>query len=267
MKRVTVIGTGFAALTSVRTLRRRDRDVAITVIGARPELVYYPSLIWIPSGLRQGSDLVVPLENFFRRMRAQFHAGEVTGLRDGGRRVLTDRGEVDNDGLVIASGGRFIKKLPGIEHAITPCEGIPAAEAIRDRLREMDGGTIAVGFAGNPQEPSAMRGGPMFEYLFGLDTQLRRGGRRERFRLVFFNPMAEPGRRMGPKAVGKLLGRMAERGIETHLGYKIKGFEANKVITEGGDIAADLRKGKMPSDGGKTRPGRRSAPPFRARTH
>jgi sulfide:quinone oxidoreductase len=33
---------------------------------------------------------------------------------------------------------------------------------------------------------------------------------------------------------------MAKRGIETHLGHKMKGFEANKVITEGGEFAADL---------------------------
>ena len=37
----------------------------------------------------------------------------------------------------------------------------------------MQGGTIALGFAGNPNEPSAMRGGPMFEFLFGIDAQLR----------------------------------------------------------------------------------------------
>ena len=100
-------------------------------------------------------------------MRVQHVAADVVGLRDGGRVVNTTAGDVRNDGLVIASGGRFIKKLPGIEHAITPCEGIAAAEKIRDRLRAMDAGTIAVGFAGNPNEPSAMRGGPMFEFLFG----------------------------------------------------------------------------------------------------
>jgi sulfide:quinone oxidoreductase len=33
---------------------------------------------------------------------------------------------------------------------------------------------------------------------------------------------------------------MAKRGIETHLGHKMKGFEANKVLTEGGEIEADL---------------------------
>lgn len=240
MKKITIIGTGFAALTAVRKLRAQDAGAEITVIGKKAEFVYLPSLIWIPSGLRQPEDLVVPLDNYFRRLRVKFHAGEATGLKDGGRVVLTDSGEVANDGLIIASGGRFIKKLPGIEHAVTPCEGVAAAVKIRDRLREMQGGTIAVGFGGNPNEPSAMRGGPMFEFLFGLHTQLVREGRRDRFKLVFFNPMKEPGKRLGDKAVKGLLAAMAARGVETHLGHKINGFAADKVMTEGGDIPADL---------------------------
>ncbi len=240
MKRITIIGTGFAALAAVRKLRAQDAGAEITVIGKKAEFVYLPSLIWIPSGLRRPEDLVVPLDNYFRRMRVKFHAGEATGLKDNGRVVLTDTGEVANDGLVIASGGRFIKKLPGIEHAITPCEGVAAAVRIRDRLQEMQGGTIAVGFGGNPNEPSAMRGGPMFEFLFGLHTQLVREGRRDCFKLVFFNPMKEPGKRLGDKAVKGLLAAMAARGVETHLGHKINGFAADKVMTEGGDIPADL---------------------------
>lgn len=239
-KKVVVIGTGFAALTVVRELRKRSDEVEIFVIAPREEFVFLPSLIWIPSGIRQPQDLVIPLHNFFARQRVNFVEAEVTGLKDGGRTVLTDRGEFSNDALVIASGGRFIKKLPGIEHVITPCEGIPAAVAIRDRLKEMDGGTIAIGFGGNPNEPSAMRGGPMFEFLFGIDTLLRKQGRRERFKLVFFNPAPEPGKRLGPKAVKGLLSTMARRGIETHLGHKMKGFEKDKVITEGGEIPADL---------------------------
>ncbi len=87
--------------------------------------------------------------------------------------MSSDSGKVVNDGLIIASGGRFIKKLPGIEHAITPCEGIPAVVKIRDWIAEMKGGTIAFGFSGNPKEPAAMRGGPMFEFLFGITTDMR----------------------------------------------------------------------------------------------
>jgi sulfide:quinone oxidoreductase len=33
---------------------------------------------------------------------------------------------------------------------------------------------------------------------------------------------------------------MAKRGIETHLGHKLKGFEADKVLTEGGEFNADM---------------------------
>ncbi len=239
-KKIVVIGTGFAALKAVRELRKRRCDVEISVIAPRAEFVFLPSLIWIPSGIRQPKDLAIPLHNFFARQRVDFIEAEVTGLKDGGRTVLTDKGEISNDALVIATGGRFIKKLPGIEHAITPCEGIPAAVAIRERLNEIKGGTIAIGFAGNPNEPSAMRGGPMFEFLFGIDTLLRKQGRRERFKLVFFSPAPEPGKRLGPKAMKGLLSTMARRGIETHLGHKMKGFEKDKVITEGGEIPADL---------------------------
>lgn len=238
--KIVVVGSGFAALTAVRELRKHNSKVEISLIAPRAEFVFLPSLIWIPSGIRQPQNLIVPLHNFFARQRVEFLEAEVIGLKDGGRTVLTDKGEIHNDALVIATGGRFIKKLPGIEHVITPCEGIPAAVAIRDRLKEMDGGTIAIGFGGNPNEPSAMRGGPMFEFLFGIDTLLRKQGRRGRFKLVFFNPAPEPGKRLGPKAVKGLLSTMAKRGIETHLGHKMKGFEKDRVITEGGEILADL---------------------------
>jgi sulfide:quinone oxidoreductase len=240
MKKVTVIGSGFAGLTAVRQLRKLDSTLEITLVSPEPVLQYYPSLIWVPAGLRKREDILIPLDKFFRKMRVNYHRASATGLREGGRILETDNGEIANDGLIIASGGRFIKKLPGIEHAITPCEGIDAAEQIRDRLKTMQGGSIAVGFAGNPKEPSAMRGGPMFEFLFGIDRQLRDEGRRDNFRIVFFSPAPKPGNRLGPKAVEGLLEEMKKRGIETRLGHKMRGMEAGKVMTEGGEFDADL---------------------------
>ena len=240
MKNITIIGSGFAGLTAVKQLRKHDKHCKITLISPRAELQYLPSLIWVPSGLRKREDIIVPLHKFFKRMNVNFHPASVTGLHEGGRVVETDNGDIRNDGLIIASGGRFIKKLPGIEHAITPCEGIDAAEKIQNQLNTMTGGTIAFGFSGNPKEPSAMRGGPMFEFLFGTDTLLRKRGIREKFDLIFFSPAPKPGNRLGPKAVGKLLGEMKKRDIQTHLGHKIKAFENNKVITEGGEFDTDL---------------------------
>ncbi len=240
MKRVTVVGSGFAALTALRKLRKLDPDLEITVVSPRAEFVYLPGLIWVPSGIRSGDDLRLPLEHYFSVNKAIHRQAEATGLSEDGRTLQTTAGEIENDGLIIASGGRFLKKLPGIEHAITPCEGIEAAKRIRDRLHELEEGTIAIGFASNPKEPSAMRGGPMFEFLFGIDNQLRQEGRRDRFTLIFFTPAPKPGARLGEKAVDGLLAEMRKRDIETHLGHKMKGFTENKVMTEGGEFDADL---------------------------
>ena len=187
-----------------------------------------------------GDDLRIDLAAFFKKNNVSFHAGTVSAITDLGRIVVTDNGNVANDALLIASGGRFIKKLPGIEHAITICEGIEAAEKMRDKIKNMDGGTITLGFGGNPKEPSAMRGGPMFELLFGLDTQLRQEKRRDKFKIVFFSPAEKPGARLGEAAVKGILNEMKKREIETHLGHKMKGFTANKVTTEGGEIDTDL---------------------------
>jgi sulfide:quinone oxidoreductase len=241
--RIVILGAGFAALTAVRELRRRAPDAAITLVAPKAEFVYLPSLIWVPTGLRKSHQLVVPLDRFFRDHKVEFIASRVTGIAGiagGGHTVLTEHGEVANDALIIATGGRFIKKLPGIEHALTLCEGVSAAERIRERLEKMNKGRIALGFGGNPNEPTAMRGGPMFELLFGIDTWLRRNGRRDRIELTFFNAAAEPGKRLGRKAVSGLLAEMSRRRIDTHLGHKPLSFSESGVDIEGGHIDANL---------------------------
>jgi len=240
MQRITIIGSGFAGLTAAKKIRLAEPRAKITLVAPKAEFAYLPGTIWIPSGLRKPEDLLINLENFFQRMKVEFLPASATGLEDGGRTLITDKGKISNDGLIICSGGRFIKKLAGIENTITPCEGIPAAVKIRDRLRELQSGTIAVGFSGNPNELSAMRGGPMFEFLFGIDSMLHLEGRRDNFELVFFTPAPSPGQRLGLKAATGLMQEMKKRGIKTHLGQKLKGFTKNSVITESGEFSAHL---------------------------
>ncbi len=237
---ITILGTGFAAMTAIKQTRKKAPQAEITVIAPQAKMIYLPSLIWIPSGLKKGSDLEIDLTNFFTKQKVKFIKASVKTITNEGRTVVTDQGEFNNDGLIITTGARFIKKLPGIEKIITPCEGIKAAEKIKQKLDSLSSGTIAIGFSGNPKEPSAMRGGPMFEFLFGIDTLLRRQARRDKFELVFFNSMAKPGKRFGDKVPDAILKLMKKKDIKTHLGNKITGFEENKVITEGGEINADL---------------------------
>lgn len=242
---ITIIGAGFAALTAIKEIRKHNKEANITLISPKAEFIYQPSLIWIPSGKRTGDDLRTDLTAFFKMSQVKHHEGMVTAIKNRGRTVVTDNGDVENDALLIASGGQFIKKLPGIEHAITICEGIEAAEKMRDKIKAMDGGTIALGFGGNPKEPSAMRGGPMFELIFGLDTQLRQEKRRDKFKLIFFSPAKKPGARLGEGAVKGILKEIAKRGIETHLGHKMKSFNGDdssgyQIVTEGEEFETDL---------------------------
>ncbi len=237
---IVIIGSGFGGCTSVRMLRKHGHRGTITLISPSPELFYYPSLIWVPAGRRTQTDLRILLSTFFNKHDVVHQAAKVTGINAAANTVRTERGEVAYDALIIASGGRYIKKLPGIEHVHIGCAGWDAIKNYSDRLSALNRGSLAFGFAGNPKEPSAMRGGPVFEYLFGVDTLLRQQGRRDQFNLTFFSPAPKPGARMGEKAVDRLLGEMNHRNIRTHLGHKMKGFEADKVITEGGEIASDL---------------------------
>lgn len=240
MQPIVILGAGFAALTAIRHLRKTGCHEPIILVAPEANFHYYPSLIWVPADLRNEHQLNFSVTHFCKRHNVYFHQAAVTGLDPQQQHVFTSTGTLSYHSLLIASGSRFIKKLSGIEHIYTPCEGYTATKAYSDRLSALKGGTLAFGFGSNPKEPSAMRGGPIFEFLFGIDTLLRQQQRRDQFKLIFFNPAPEPGKRLGVKAVKYLLAEMQKRDIETHLGHKMQGFTANSVQTEGGEFASDL---------------------------
>jgi sulfide:quinone oxidoreductase len=240
IKEITILGVGFGALTAVKELRKQQFDGQIKLIAPKAQLLYYPSLIWVPAGLRTESDLTVDLHGFFKRNNVNFIEGNVTGLNPQTNLIYTDKNEASFEKLIIATGGRFIKKLSGIEHICIPCENFASVQNYSNKFNELKEGTLAFGFAGNPNEPAAMRGGPVFEFLFGIDTLLRKQKRRQNFELLFFNPVAQPGKRLGEKAVSKLLQEMQKRGIKTHLGEKLKGFTAHSILTETTELKSNL---------------------------
>lgn len=240
MPHIVIAGSGFAACTAVKTLRKKGFDGKISLVAPRAELFYFPSLIWVPAGRRNLDDLVVPLHSFLQRNNVDYIQSKVTGIDTHTKTIKLENSTLDYDAFIIASGGRYIRKLPGIEHASIACSGWKDTKDFSDKLATMNEGTVAFGFSGNPNEPSAMRGGPVFEFLFGVDTLLRQQGRREKFNLVFFSPAPKPGKRMGVKAVDRILSEMKKRNIKTFLGKKMKRFTENSVETETETFQTDL---------------------------
>ncbi|MEZ5740957.1 MAG: hypothetical protein R3E68_16920 [Burkholderiaceae bacterium] len=131
--------------------------------------------------------------------------------------------------MIATGGSAFSGSCPASSTRSPPAGAATAAERIRDRLRDMQRGTIAVGFAGNPNEATAVGAARCSGFWYeGIDEQLRREGRREHFEIVFFNPSAEPGNRLGAKAVRHLLDEMARRGIRTHLGHQAQALRGRQ---------------------------------------
>lgn len=237
---IVILGAGFAGLAAARKLRQLLPRARVRLVAARAQFIYLPSLIWIPIGLRRGQDLVLPLGPILARHALDFTQAHVTGLAEGGRRVLTDRGPLRNDALILAAGAHSVPALPGGAQVPSLCAGPEAAQRIGDRLRALDRGRIVLGCDPNPAEPAALRAGPTFELAFGIDTWLRRLKRRERFELSLFSALPEPARQLGASAVARIDAELARRGIALHAGRSATAFSAQAVHFGEERLAADL---------------------------
>jgi sulfide:quinone oxidoreductase len=187
-----------------------------------------------------------------RKHGFKFVEGAVEAI-SGARRAVTVKGEeLSADYLVLALGGGKVKPK-GVEHTFTICAEPSATERLRDALKALaarGSGRIAMGFGGNPNDPSAVRGGPAFELMFNVDHWLRGLGLRERFELTFFAPMAVPGQRMGEKAVAAVGEYFGKLGIGQRYGKKITGFEPDGVTFEDGSkLQSDLTMFIAATDG------------------
>ena len=241
MSTALVLGGGFAGLEAAIQLTRRG--VGVTLISNRPYLFVYPTSIWIPTGESTFEDSCLDLADVATRRGFTFRQGEVQHIDGALHTVRVDGEALTADHLVLAFGG-LRTRLPGMEHTHTLGGDPHATERFREALSalmEKGEGKIALGFGGNPKDPSAVRGGPVFEMLFNIDTLLRRRKLRDKFELTFFAPMPKPGKRMGEAALAVLEQMLADKNIPARTGVKITRFSEDAVHFEQGDpLDSDL---------------------------
>ena len=240
-KTALVLGGGFAGVETVIQLRRAGLEV--TLVSERRHLFVYPTSIWVVTGEHRIEQDLMDLQDLAQQHQFELILGKVDRV-DAGRRLATvDGSDMSADILVLALGaGR--KRLPGVENTTTiwgaPADTVALAARLRTLIDKGEG-KIAVGFGGNPADPSAIRGGPAFEVMFNILHLLKKRGLRERFELSFFAPMPNPGARMGDKAAAMVRKRFEAAGVRLHFGKKLEGFDAQGVKLEGGArVDADL---------------------------
>jgi len=231
-KKVLILGGGFAGLEAAIFLRKKGWSV--TMISNRDYFYIYPTSIWVPTGEASFEDVSIPLKRLSWVHGFELIVDEVREIHAKERRVVCAEETYTCDFLVIAMGSGKVKH-EGSEHFLSICGHPEESLKIKERLEALvqkGSGKIAMGFGGNPKDPSNVRGGPAFEVLFNVHNMLKKKGIRDKFELTFFAPMKEPGARLGPQAL-KMMDMFFERlDIRRQTGKKIKRFEADGVVLE-----------------------------------
>ncbi len=243
MAKVLVLGGGFAGVEAAIYLRKQEMDV--TLVSDRDYFYIYPTSIWIPTGEATKEDVSVPLDALAFAHGFQLIVDPVTKFEAAEKRVTLESGRIlDEYDYVVLALGQHKLKHAGLENTLSICGKPEEATALYERLDalvQQGSGKIAMGFGGNPKDPSAVRGGPAFEVLFNVDTYLKKKGVRDNFDLTFFAPMAKPGQKMGEKALTMMDKMFNMTNISKKVGTKITAFEADGIVFEDGSkIASDL---------------------------
>ena len=234
VKKVLVLGGGFAGLESAIYLRKNGYDV--NLVSDRDFFYIYPTSIWIPTGESSFEDICIDLVDLQKAHGFHLIIDGVTQIEAKEKRVSLQSGKLlnDFDALVIAMGASKMKPK-GVENTLSICGEPTQALLIKERLATLiqkGSAKIAFGFGGNPNDTSAVRGGPAFELLFNVHNMLKKKGIRENFELTFFAPMEKPGERMGEQALSMMEMIFKKTNIAKHFGKKIKSFESDGVVFE-----------------------------------
>ncbi len=232
MKKVLVLGGGFAGLEAAIFLRKEKIDV--TLISNRDYFYIFPTSIWVATGEVKFEDICVDLNRLSKVHGFELIVDEVQEIISKDEKIVCANGSYNYEYLVVAMGSGKMKHA-GLENTLSIC-GVPT-DSIKikekiDALIKIGGGKIAMGFGGNPKDASNVRGGPAFEVIFNVHHQLKKLGIRDKFELTFFAPMDKPGARMGPKALDMMDMFFERLNIKKHFGKKMKRFEKDGIVFE-----------------------------------
>ena len=192
MAHIVVLGAGLGGVIMAYELKDQlGADDRLTVITKGKSYSFVPSNPWVAVGWRAREDIEVDLTGVMERRG-------ITLLTQGAARVhpaenrieLTDGADVAYDYLVIATGPDLaFDEIPGLGpegHTASVCHidhALKAEEAVRQLIARP--GPVIIGAV---QGASCF--GPAYEFLFILETALRRARVRDRVPMTFVT--AEP---------------------------------------------------------------------------
>ncbi|MBI5197883.1 MAG: FAD-dependent oxidoreductase [Nitrospirae bacterium] len=241
MARIVILGSGIGGLPAAFEARSfLNRKHQVTVISNVDFFHFVPSNPWVAVGWRTRKEISLSLRPILEKRGIEFVSAGAERIEPENNRVITAKGEVPYDYLMIATGPKLnFAEVPGlgpsgytqsvctVDHA-EQCWGV-----YQSFLK--DPGPIVVGAA---QGASCF--GPAYEMAFILDTDLRKKRLRRKVPIYFVTPEPYIGH-MGLAGVGKsrrlMEDEFADHDIRPITNATLKEVQPGKlVLTDGQEI-------------------------------
>jgi sulfide:quinone oxidoreductase len=243
MAHVVVLGAGLGGSIMAYELRDQLRkEDRITVITKDPKYHFVPSNPWIAVGWRQREEITVDLAPAMAKRDIDFRPVAAEKVIPAENRVtLVDGTSVEYDYLVIATGpelafdeiegfgphGGFTQSVCHVDHA-------EQARGVFEKLLKNPGPVII----GAAQGASCF--GPAYEFLFILETALRKAKIRDKVPMTFVTAEPYVGH-LGLDGVGDTKGLLESEMRAKHIKWitsaRVKKVEDGKMTVE--EIADD----------------------------
>ena len=190
MIRIVILGAGIGGVPAAYLAKALLGTAAyLTVISDKEYFHFVPSNPWVAMGLRSFDDVAFPIEPYLGAHRVRFLPFAAARIEAEKNLIVLSNGDIENyDYLIVATGAEPIfDEVPGLgpsgdTHSVIQIEqAIEAHDAYQRFI--VNPGPIVIGAA-----PNASILGPLYEFAFLVDADLRQRELRERASITVVTP-------------------------------------------------------------------------------
>ena len=219
MARIVVLGAGIGGISQVYELSQElGKQHDIILIGDSDRFEFTPSNPWVAVGWRKEGQVCVDLPKLMTKHGIEFHSTGAKRLHPDDNKIeLNDGTEIGYDYLVIATGPKLaFEEVSGLGpdggYTQSICKtGHADTSFVNFEKLVADPGPVVVGAA-----PGASCFGPAYEYIFILDTELKKRKIRDKVPMHFVTPEPYVGH-LGLDGVGDTKSMMESELRDRHI--------------------------------------------------
>jgi sulfide:quinone oxidoreductase len=218
MAEIVVVGAGLSGtLMAYELLPQLRRDDRLSVVSQGAVYHFVPSNPWVAIGWRKRNEIEIDLEDIMKRKGVRLLSQGAKRVHPAQNRIdLGDGTSIDYDYLVVATGPELaFDEIPGLGpqgHTQSICH-VDHASRANEAFEKLaaNPGPVVIGAV---QGASCF--GPAYEFLFILETELRRRKLRDKVPMTFVTSEPYIGH-LGLDGVGDTKGLLESEMREKHI--------------------------------------------------